>query len=651
MTSAGSIRRYWMSPMHRFGGFAAMLGVVCLWPYLSGGCSAPETGSPTDNNPPDVQQQPDVLDLGREIEEADIVKEVDGYFYLANPYKGLRIIDARDMAAPTLAGGLTIAGRGVELYVRDDHVFLFSAADFIACAGTPVAFGAPEISNVLNPDYGGSRLSVVDVADKRNPTLTTKLDFAGFVSASRRVGDVLYVAGNYTTTSESTDGNANANEAAADNSNENSDSGTSSDVDIPAQTGVYVASILIADPTAVSLVETLNFPGNSLDIHVSDTAMYVLGIEQTTGNQTEVTYVDIRDPAGDIVARDQFRVPGVIENRCFADEFQGTFRIVTDELDMNTFSRSVALYTYNIANPDDVQRLAMVPIIQRESLRSVRFDGRRAYAVTFVQTDPLFVLDLADPAAPKVAGQLEVPGFSTYLFPRGVRLIGVGIDNSQAVRPAVSLYDVSDPAAPTQLARVILGEEYAYGTTSSAMVDEKALKIIDSAGLILMPFSGYREVQTTGFFGLYPGYYGGTYFDSLQIIRWKDDTLVARGLVDHPGLVRRAGVKDGSLWVLSDLGFQSVDIANLDDPKPLGSVAIISDQELLDAGLSDCVATAGSTGQEVTLGVWGFTEQPTYDSLTAYLLYGFPFGCMTGSFLLLTTCLIGATQRRRRPVE
>ena len=37
--------------------------------------------------------------------------------------------------------------------------------------------------------------------------------------------------------------------------------------------------------------------------------------------------------------------------------------------------------------------------------------------VTFRETDPLFVIDVANPTAPKVLGELKIPGFSNYLHP------------------------------------------------------------------------------------------------------------------------------------------------------------------------------------------------------------------------------------------
>ena len=64
-----------------------------------------------------------------------------------------------------------------------------------------------------------------------------------------------------------------------------------------------------------------------------------------------------------------------------------------------------------------------------ERIRAVRFVGDTAYVVTFRQIDPLYTVDLSDPAAPKVLGQLELLGFSAYLHPLGNGLLlGVGQD-------------------------------------------------------------------------------------------------------------------------------------------------------------------------------------------------------------------------------
>ena len=64
-----------------------------------------------------------------------------------------------------------------------------------------------------------------------------------------------------------------------------------------------------------------------------------------------------------------------------------------------------------------------------ERIYAVRFIGDRGYVVTFRQTDPLYTLDLADPAHPRVRGELKILGYSAYLHPVGEHeLLGIGQD-------------------------------------------------------------------------------------------------------------------------------------------------------------------------------------------------------------------------------
>ena len=86
--------------------------------------------------------------------------------------------------------------------------------------------------------------------------------------------------------------------------------------------------------------------------------------------------------------------------------------------------------------------------------------------VTFRETDPLYTLDLADPAHPRVTGELKILGYSAYLHPVGEHeLLGVGQDATPEglqLGTQVSLFDVSDAAAPRLLKQAGLG-----GSTSS----------------------------------------------------------------------------------------------------------------------------------------------------------------------------------------
>ena len=127
-----------------------------------------------------------------------------------------------------------------------------------------------------------------------------------------------------------------------------------------------------------------------------------------------------------------------------------------------------------------LQTLATLPNANRpeplgkagEQVRAVRFIGNRGYVVTFRTIDPLYVLDLADPADPKVAGALEVPGFSDQLLPMADGLLlGVGHSVTDAGRVGglkLSLFDVADPAHPRELSTYGVGSAGSYSAMDSS---------------------------------------------------------------------------------------------------------------------------------------------------------------------------------------
>ncbi len=135
----------------------------------------------------------------------------------------------------------------------------------------------------------------------------------------------------------------------------------------------------------------------------------------------------------------------------------------------------------------------------REEIFGVRFHGNKAYVVTFERKDPFYVLDLANPIDPKIAGQLEIPGFSTYLHPVGDNYIfAIGNEtNSEgfATHLKVSLYDIRNPASPAEISKHTLGSAFSW---SNALYDHRALSFLQSSSdqlRITFPVSLYEEVK------------------------------------------------------------------------------------------------------------------------------------------------------------
>ena len=129
-----------------------------------------------------------------------------------------------------------------------------------------------------------------------------------------------------------------------------------------------------------------------------------------------------------------------------------------------------------------------------EQIHAVRWFEDTAYVVTFRQTDPLYAVDLSDPTTPRVTGELKIPGFSSYLHPvGGHRLLGVGQDaDPQTGRTGaaqVSLFDVSDPAAPNRVG-LWQDEGGGWGSRSSVADDSRQFSYLPQERTALVPLSG-----------------------------------------------------------------------------------------------------------------------------------------------------------------
>jgi Beta propeller domain len=126
-----------------------------------------------------------------------------------------------------------------------------------------------------------------------------------------------------------------------------------------------------------------------------------------------------------------------------------------------------------------------------QQIYSVRFIGDAGYVVTFRRVDPLYTIDLSSPTSPRVAGQLELEGYSAYLHPvaEGL-LLGIGQEVGPENEPSgaqLELFDVSNLAAPRLQARASLGS----GSSSQVQYDHHAFLFWPPTALAVLPVSIY----------------------------------------------------------------------------------------------------------------------------------------------------------------
>jgi DNA excision repair protein ERCC-4 len=137
-----------------------------------------------------------------------------------------------------------------------------------------------------------------------------------------------------------------------------------------------------------------------------------------------------------------------------------------------------------------------------ELFTALRFYDDVAYAVTFERKDPLYVLDLSDPANPRAVGELTVPGFSSYLHalnPEMSVMLGVGQaadENGTATGTKLSVYDVKNRTRPFVAAEYVMENTPDTYTSTMAESDPKALRVVPGMSLISLPIDRYT--YTTG---------------------------------------------------------------------------------------------------------------------------------------------------------
>ena len=197
-----------------------------------------------------------------------------------------------------------------------------------------------------------------------------------------------------------------------------------------------------------------------------------------------------------------------------------------------------------------------------ERIYAVRFMGPVGYVVTFRQTDPLYTLDLSDPAHPQVVGALALTGYSAYLHPVSTtRLIGVG-QNADSVGHVlgaqVSLFDVSDLAKPSRLATFALAS-----SVSAAGMDPHAFLYWPADQLVVVPIQEYGGSAAPGGATRAPQ-------SGALVLRINGTSLIWAGFISPPqssgyagSPIERSLVIGQTLWTIASGGVLASDLTTL----------------------------------------------------------------------------------------
>jgi hypothetical protein len=473
-------------------------------------------------------------------EEADIWKADGGTVYFFNQLRGLQVLDVSTPADPRLTASLRLPAVGEDLYLLSGegavrHLILLTRR-----------------SSKLGPM---TRINLVKVEAGR-VEITHWQDVPGSLSDSRLAGKRLILA---TTTWSEGDASGGA-------------SSTLSQWEIAPE----------KQPQASGSFEIL---GDSPWIASGADWLAVAVSPRGDRRYSEVTVFGLEEAGLVQLTAKPVRTAGLV-----ADPFKIQWRnnilttISERNASLNRWAPVTVLENFRVWGAGVIHTMEIeepfekLELAKGESLYATRFDGDKAYIVTFLETDPLWIVDLSDPSKPVVAGHLEVPGWSTHLEPLGDQLLSIGWESDTV---AASLFDVSDPVSPKLLRRLNLG---APGSYSEAAWDEKALKVIPDAGLVLVPLTSHDAES-------------GKWNSVVQVLDLdlEKRDLIQRGSIAHEFDARRSEWIGGAVVSISQRVLVAADVSDRDAPSILSEVSLAWPVDrVLDAGSHLLQIEAGS---------------------------------------------------------
>jgi putative cell wall-binding protein len=524
------------------------------------------------------------------VDEPDIVKTTDTHAYVV-AQNDLRIVRLND-GAPTVTAVVDLPDDGsTELLVSGNRVLALTRSFGFILDG-PRPAGAAD--SLVARGASATTLTSIDVTDDTHPVVQSTMDIDGDYRSARMVGGVARIVlqsdPNDFAFEYPTDATPEAEQAAAQHNRDVIAASTLDDW-LPAYTldgrsapllgcsdvrrpplfsGLGTLSVVTVDVAAgLAPTSTAAVLASGETVYASTTRLFV-----TTGRwnwspdalgttvTTEVHGFDISSPSATTYVGSG-SAPGYVLNQYALSELDGNLRIATTLVppwleDGTQVGDSESGIHVLAPSADGYREIGAVTGLGRgEQIYGVRYFGDLAAVVTFRQTDPLFLVDLSDPTAPRVTGQLELPGYSAYLHRLDDgRLLGVGAeadDTGRVTGAQVSLFDVHDTSQPALLDRITYPDAY-----TQVQWDPHAFLWWAPTGLAVLPMQEYRP-DGPGFQGAVGITAGATSLTEVGRATHFDD-------VSDPNAypqITRSFVSASRLYTVSDNGIEGEDLATL----------------------------------------------------------------------------------------
>ena len=466
------------------------------------------------------------------VDEADIVKNDGDFLYLV-VNGALRIVAT---ARPHLVSVTKLPGQPREMYIEGDRAAVYVSH------GTS---SRPRCTYGYDCQFTGdgtqTSLLIYDIKERSRPMLARRVDFSGSLLASRRVGPMVHTvvtngderSNAYYSTWPDDLPRCGVYEAAVRTQLQRLQQKNeqlirqATQLKLPTITdnGVkrkFCGSVYrtaIVEKEAFTSLVSLNMKQDGLatrdaTIQSSPGAVfatagefYLAATHQANNGQTG--WYSFYTSSSEVTDLHRFSigprpdatkysgsgvVPGHVLNQFSMDEWNGNLRIATTRGRVpNPDVESLV----SVMSPTPAGNLVRVGAVEHlapgEDIRSVRFEADRGYVVTFKKTDPLFVLDLKRPDAPKLLGELKIPGFSTYMHRiDDNHLLSIGFDANDHGSFAyfdgviLQLFDVTNPLRPKLMFKEKIGTR---GSSSEAATNHLAFNYFAERGLLALPMT------------------------------------------------------------------------------------------------------------------------------------------------------------------
>lgn len=462
--------------------------------------TAPDVGgNATADAAPSDASTTNVQEAG--IDEPDVIK-LSGRHLLVVAGSQLHAVDAR-AETPAIVGSLALPeGSGYELLVRGGRALVIAHGPWQPTYGRPIAPGAGVSADILPAGPPTTVLAELDVSDPTAMRVLRTLSFEGSPVSARLTGATARVVTSssphwYVEPAERDRAEGWLPTATLQGRRGRTRSVRRlvpcDDVSRPARfAGAGMLTVLTIDldrePLALPAADTDAVMTDAQTVYASADSLYVATQrwDPTPTANTSIHRFDASQAATTTYLATG-TVPGHLLNQFSLSEHDGVLRAATTEDRFEGGSESFVT-TLRAGAGGGLEQVGQVAGLgPDERIYAVRFIGEVGYVVTFRQTDPLYTIDLADPARPRVAGELKIPGYSAYLHPIGDGLLlGIGQDATDEGRvrgTQLSLFDVSDPANPRRLQQRTLGT----GTSSDAEFDHHAFLWWPATKLAVLP--------------------------------------------------------------------------------------------------------------------------------------------------------------------